>query len=151
MSDPVPGAPSRAADWRRRVHEIFLERLGLKLTATALSLLLWFVVSAREPTESYVSVNIVTGLDSARVLLGDPPAMRALVAGRASAVAQLIATPPVIIRPVSGIATDSLVVDVAPGDVRIPMELKSEIRVLDVEPRRVTLRFARRAAAAVAP
>ncbi len=151
MSAPVPGAPPGVADWRRRVHEIFVERLGLKLTATAISLMLWFVVSAREPTESYVPVRVVPEMDSARVLLGDPPAMRALVAGRASAVAQLIATPPVISRAVSGIATDSLVLDVAPGDVRIPTELKSEIRVLDVEPRRVTLRFARRAAAAVVP
>jgi hypothetical protein len=41
-------------------------------------------------------------------------------------------------------AADTVVVDVGVGDVRVPSELRDAVRVLDVQPRRVTLRFAPR-------
>jgi hypothetical protein len=126
------------------------ERLGLKATALTISVLLWFVVGARQPTESYVPVLVVPELDSSLVLLDGPPRMRALVAGRASDLAKLYAIPPVVRRTVSGDAPDTLVLDVSPGDVRIPVELKSDVRVIDVEPRSLTLRFETRASRRVA-
>ncbi len=136
--------------WRRRVRSMFVERLGLKATALAISVLLWFVVGARQPTESYVTVRVVPELDSSLVLLGDPPSLRALVAGRASDLAKLFASPLVIRRSVGGDAPDTLVLDVLPGDVRLPLDLKGDLRVLDVEPRSVTLRFETRASRRVA-
>jgi hypothetical protein len=129
---------------------MFAERLGLKATALAISVLLWFVVGARQPTESYVPVHVTPELDSSLVLLGGPPVIRALVTGRASDLAKLYAIPPEVRRTVGGDAPDTLVLDVSPADVRIPVELKSAVRVLDVEPRSVMLRFETRASRRVA-
>lgn len=145
------GSPSPTHDgWRRLARTLFVERIGLKLTALSISVLLWFVVGARQPTESYVGVRVVPELDSSLALLGDAPSVRALVAGRASDLAKLYATPLVIRRTVGGDAPDTLVLDVLPGDVRLPLDLKSDVRVLDVEPRSVTLRFETRASRRVA-
>jgi hypothetical protein len=36
------------------------------------------------------------------------------------------------------------VMDLVPGDVHIPADMARDVRVLDLEPRRVTLRFAPR-------
>jgi hypothetical protein len=121
------------------------ERLGLKATALVLSLLLWFVVGARQPTESHVTVQVIPELDSSLVLLDGPPRLRVLVAGRAADLVKLYAMPPVVHRTVSGDVPDTLVLDVSPADVRIPPELAGEVRVLDIEPRSVTLRFETRA------
>jgi hypothetical protein len=42
----APGQEERGRDegWRRRARGVFTERLGLKATALAVALLLWFVV-----------------------------------------------------------------------------------------------------------
>jgi hypothetical protein len=140
MMTPGRGAFGRQG-WRRVARTVFVDRLGLKVTALLIAVLLWFVVGARQPTESHVAVRVIPELDSSLALLGDPPQVRALVAGRASDLVKLYATPPVIRRTVGGDAPDTLVLDVLPGDVRIPNDLKSDVRVLDVEPRRVMLRF----------
>lgn len=150
MSTPDQGAPAGREGWRRHAQAMFAERLGLKATALIISVLLWLVVSARQPTESYVQVHVIPELDSSLVLLGEPPTVRALVAGRASDIAKLYAMAPVVRRTVSGDAPDTLVLDVAPGDVRIPADLKSDVRVIDVEPRSVMLRFEARTSRRVA-
>ncbi len=150
MTPPWNGAPGTTQGWRRRLRAAFVERLGLKATALVIAVLLWFVVGARQPTETHIMVGLSPELDSSLVLLGEPPRVRALVAGRASDLAKLYAMPPVIRRTVSGDAPDTLVLDLLPGDVRIPAELKSDVRVLDIEPRRVTLRFETRASRRVA-
>jgi hypothetical protein len=43
MTSPQETAPAREG-WRRHVHGLVAERLGLKATALFVSLLLWFVV-----------------------------------------------------------------------------------------------------------
>ena len=44
MTSPGPGGPSGGEGWRRRLRAMFAERLGLKATALAIAVLLWFVV-----------------------------------------------------------------------------------------------------------
>jgi hypothetical protein len=117
------------------------ERLGLKATALLISVLLWFVVGARQPTEGYVNVRLEPELDSTLELLERPPLLRALVAGRAADIVKLYASPPVLRRTIGGEAPDTLVLDVSPADVHLPPEVASDVHVLDVEPRKVTLRF----------
>jgi hypothetical protein len=136
--------PSRAR-WRNRFRELATERLGLKAVALLLALLLWVVVSARQPTEGYVRVRVLPSLDSSLALLGGTIEMRALVAGRAADIVKLAADPPVVRRSVGGDAPDTLVLDVTPADVHVPAELADHVRVLDVQPRSVTLRFETRA------
>jgi hypothetical protein len=117
------------------------ERLGLKATALFITVLLWFMVGARQPTESYVNVRLEPELDSTLVLLDRPPPLRALVTGRAADIVKLYASPPVLRRTIGGEAPDTPVLDVSPADVHLPPEVASDVRVLDVQPRNVTLRF----------
>ncbi|HTK47826.1 MAG TPA: hypothetical protein VL328_07605 [Gemmatimonadaceae bacterium] len=125
----------------RRLRGAFTERLGLKATAFVLAVMLWVLVSAREPTEGLVRVRVTPVLDSSLVLRDGPPELRALVAGRAADLVKLYANPLVVRRTVGGDVPDTLVLDVAPSDVHIPAELSNAVRVLDVQPRSVTLRF----------
>jgi hypothetical protein len=129
--------------WRARCRAMLTERLALKATALGIAVLLWIVIGARQPTESYVSVAVMPVMDSTRVLLGDPPIVRALVAGRAADIMKLRTLPPVLRRTIDARMPDTLVLDLAPGDVHVPIEMARDVRVLDLEPRSVTLRFAR--------
>jgi hypothetical protein len=139
---PQPQLP--APRWRARSRSMLTERLGLKATALGIAVLLWFAIGARQPTESYVSVAVLPVLDSTLVLLGDPPHVRVLVAGRAADIVKLHALPPVVRRTIDGDAPDTLILDLVPGDVHLPAEMARDVRVLDLEPRSVTLRFATR-------
>lgn len=141
---PPPGA-SEHLSWRNAVRAAFTERLGLKATAILIAVLLWLIVSARQPTEGSVRVKVIPVLDSTLVLLDTPPQLQALVAGRAVDIVKLYADPPAVHRRVDGDAPDTLVLDVTPADVRLPAEFTNEVRILDVQPRSVTLRFGTRA------
>jgi len=142
MTTPHNGSPRiERRTWRARLRAWFTERLGLKFTALLITVLIWLVVGARERTESFVPVSVTPVLDSSLVLLGDPPRLRALVSGSTADVVKLYATPPEIRRSIGGDVPDTLVLDLTPSDVRIPPELSADVRVLDVQPRSVTLRF----------
>ncbi len=121
------------------------ERLGLKATALLIAVLLWLVVSAREPVQEYVPVRVMPTLDSSLVLLEEPAPLRALVTGRAVDIVKLRADPPAIHRIVDADVPDTLVIPVLPGDVRMPPELADHVHVLDVQPRVVSLRFGTKA------
>jgi hypothetical protein len=56
-----------------------------------------------------------------------------------------VADPPVVRRSVGGDAPDTLVLDLTAADVHVPPELADQVRVLDVQPRSITLRFETRA------
>ena len=136
----VPPMPPRVT-WRRRAREVVTERLTLKAIALVLAAMLWIVVGARQPTESTMRVKVMPELDSSLVMLDGAPELQALVAGRAADLAKLYATPLVIKRRVGGDAPDTLVLDVTPADVHVPPDLTDFVRVLDVQPRTVVLRF----------
>ena len=136
--------------WRARFRAWFTERLGLKATSLLITVLIWLLVGARQRTESFVPVSVTPVLDSSLVLLGDPPRLRALVAGSTADIVKLYATPPEIRRSIGGDVPDTLVLDLTPSDVRIPPELSADVRVLDVQPRSVTLRFETKASNDVA-
>lgn len=125
------------------------EHLGLKSTALLITVLIWLLVGARQPTEGFVPVSVTPVLDSSLVLLGDPPRLRALVAGSTADIVKLYATPPEIRRTVGGDVPDTLVLDLTPADVRLPPELTGAVRILDLQPRSVTLRFETKASRSV--
>ncbi|MDB4882044.1 MAG: hypothetical protein JWL95_810 [Gemmatimonadetes bacterium] len=127
--------------WRRRARELATERLKLKAIALLLAALLWVVVGARQPTEGYVRVKVVPELDSTLVLLDGTAELQALVAGRAADLVKLYAVPLVLRRRIGGDVPDTLVLDVTAADVHVPPELTESIRVVDVQPRSVVLRF----------
>jgi hypothetical protein len=129
--------------WRRRLRDITTERLGLNAIALVFALLLWIVVSARQPTEGYVGVRVAPTLDSSLTLIGSPPEVQVLVSGRAADLVKLYATPLVLRRTISGDVPDTLMLDVSAADVHVPAELSEAVHVLDVQPRVVMLRFAK--------
>src|SRR5215207_1093730 len=141
----MPPLPAPRIDWSRRLRGALTERLGLKAIALLLALLLWLVVSARRPTEGYVRVRVAPSLDSSLVLLDGTTEVRALVAGRAADLVKLAANPPVVRRSVGGDVPDTLMLDVTPADVHLPTELVDAVRVIDVQPRSLMLRFETRA------
>ena len=141
----IPQGPDRNARWRTALRGAATERLGLKATALALAVLLWVIASARQPTQGYVRVQVMPALDSSLVLLDPPSSLEALVAGRAVDIVKLYAEPPSVHRRIDGDVPDTLVLDVTPADVRLPAEFANDVRILDVQPRSVTLRFGTRA------
>lgn len=141
MSAPSAAEPT----WRRRLRDLATERLGLKAIALLLALLLWLVVSARQPTESLVRVRVSPVLDSSLVLLDGTTEVRALVAGRAADLVKLASEPPIVRRSIGGDAPDTLMLDLTAADVHLPPELADRVRVLDVQPRSIALRFETRA------
>ena len=145
----MPASPAPTPTWQRRLREIATERLGLKAIALLIALLLWLVVSARKPTESLVRVLVSPTLDSTLVLLDGTTEVRALVAARAADLVKLAADPPVVRRSVGGDAPDTLVLDLTAEDVHLPPGLADQVRVLDVQPRSITLRFETRASSRV--
>jgi len=133
-----------AALLQRRLRAAFTERLGYKAAALFFSIVLWFVVSAEEPSEELVPVRLVIDYDSVRVLTPTRPVIRALVAGRARDLIKLYDTPPVIRRSITDDAPDSVAVELTPADVFIPPDVDAVVR--DVQPRSFVLVFdARRA------
>lgn len=130
---------------RARLRDAIARDLGLKAAALLLAVLLWLVVGARRPTEGYVAVRLEPALDSSLVLLEGTPPVRALVAGRAADLVQLHAMPPVVRHAIDGDAPDTLTLPIAPADVHVAPELAGRVRVIEVEPRAVTLRFEARA------
>jgi hypothetical protein len=146
MVAPFPPVSSERTGWRARVRAMLTERLGLKATALAIAVLLWFVIGARQPTESYVSVQLMPLLDSSRVLLGDSPRIRALVVGRASDIVKLHAEPAVLRRTIDRDTPDTLVLHLVPADVHFPADMARDVRVLELDPSTVTLHFATRVA-----
>jgi YbbR domain-containing protein len=125
--------------WRRRLAEAFTQRLALKGTALLLAIVLWFIVTAKEPNQDLVDVQFAPQLDSSLVLKDPPPTSHALVVGTPQELLKLFAHPLVIKRQIAANSPDTVVVDLATSDVELPPGVDAIVR--GVEPRSVTLRF----------
>jgi hypothetical protein len=110
----------------------------LKLTALALSVLLWLVASSEEPASALLSVDLRVQPPAGREVVREPGRIRATVVGRRRDLLRLSRDNLVLTR----ILPDSLTSDTAsltidPADLVFPGA--SGIRVQDVEPRRVAV------------
>ena len=130
---------SSGASLQRHLRAAFTERLAYKAAALFFAVVLWLVVSAEEPSEELVPVRLEAAHDSARILTGSRPVIRALVAGRARDLIKLYDSPPVVRRIVTDDAPDSVAVDLRPADVYIPPDVDAIVR--DVQPRSLVLVF----------
>jgi hypothetical protein len=131
--------PATTVSLERWLKAALTERLGYKAAALFFAVVLWLVVSAEEPSEELVPVRLEASFDSARILTGARPVIRALVAGRARDLIKLYDTPPVVRRVVTDDAPDSVAVDLRPVDVYIPPDVDAIVR--DVQPRSLVLVF----------
>jgi YbbR domain-containing protein len=133
------GAPRPVPTWQRRVSEAFTQRLALKGTAILIAIVLWFIVTAKEPNQDLIEVQFAPQLDSSLVLRDPPPPIHALVVGTPQELLKLFAHPLVIKRPIAANSPDTVVVDLSTSDVELPAGVDAIVR--GVEPRSVTLRF----------
>lgn len=133
------GTPRPVPTWQRRVSEVFTQRLALKGTAILIAIVLWFIVTAKEPNQDLVEVQFAPQLDSSLVLKDPPPPIHALVVGTPQELLKLFAHPLVIKRPIAANSPDTVVVDLSTSDVELPAGVDAIVR--GIEPRSVTLRF----------
>lgn len=139
-SEPAAGTAQRLpASWRRRFTEAFTQRLALKGTALLLAVVLWFIVTAKEPNQDLVEVQFAPQLDSSLVLKDPPPPIHALVVGTPQELLKLFAHPLVIRRQISANSPDTVVVDLSTSDIEMPAGVDAIVR--GIEPHSVTLRF----------
>lgn len=137
----MPGpATARARTLQRRLAAAATERLHVKLAALFFSLVLWFVVSAEEPTQEWVDARLVLSLDSTVSLQGSIPHVQALVVGRGRELLKLYAAPPLIRRVVRANTPADVSLELGTDDVILPSNVDARVR--DVRPRTVPLRFA---------
>ncbi len=139
MTDVAPPSSRPAGSLQRRVTAAFTQQLGLKGMAVLVSVVLWFVVNAKEPQVELVPVRFSPVLDSSLVLRDPLPELQAIVAGSPKELIKLTSNPPIIHRPVGADSPDTVVVDLRPDDVTLPEGVDAVVR--DVEPRSITLRF----------
>jgi hypothetical protein len=121
------------------------DRIGLKAAALLLAVVIWTVVSARQPTEGFVDVRVVPVLDRSLVLTSPPAPVRAQVYGRAVDIVKLYTAPPELRIVVRGTSADTIRRDISPSDVRLSSQLGNDVHILDVQPRQLLLHVARRA------
>lgn len=139
---PRPSQPNQRVrtPLTRRIVAAFTERLQLKAAALFFALVLWFVVSATEPSEQLVPVRFNPLLDSTLTLVEAPPQVQALVIGRTRELLKLYASPPTLRRLVDADVPDTVTIELRPTDVDLPAGVQAIVR--DVQPRNITLRFA---------
>jgi len=107
--------------------------------ALLLAVALWMVVSAEEPSATWVPVTVRLTLDSAVVLREPVPPVRAFVVGRRRDLLQLLQTPPVLQRAVTDDSPDSVRIELREQDLDLPSG--SDARVRDLKPRLLTVRL----------
>ena len=144
MAEHAPRSHRVAA----RLRSLVTERLGLKLVSILVALLLWLVVRSREQAEGYLDLPVRTNLDSSVAPLADAPRVRVFVAGRGADLAKLFVSPPEVRGTVHRAPRDSVELELTLADVHLPADVGDLVHVVDVQPRRVTLRLATPAASA---
>ena len=139
---PRPSQPNQRVriPLSRRIVSALTERLQLKAAALFFALVLWFVVSATEPSEQLIPVRFNPLLDSTLTLVEAPPQVQALVIGRTRELLKLYASPPTLRRLVDADVPDTVTIELRPTDVDLPAGVQAIVR--DVQPRNITLRFA---------
>jgi len=137
--EPDEGAvPRTVPTWRRRLAEAFTQRLALKGTALLIAIVLWFIVTAKEPNQDLVEVQFAPPLDSSLVLKDPPPTIHALIVGTPQELLKLFAHPLVIRRQIAANSPDTVVVDLSTSDVELPAGVDAIVRA--VQPRSVRIR-----------
>jgi hypothetical protein len=137
---PTPPPPrSRARAFHRRFIGSFTERLPAKLAALFLSLVLWLMVGAEEPTDEWVDVRLALVMDSTVALRDSAPRVQALVVGRARELLKLYTELPVLRRVIPANTADDVTLELHPEDVILPGNVSA--KVANINPRTLQLRF----------
>lgn len=147
MPDNTPGLPPDAETRPSRRKELtkgyvtrLAENLWLKGTALGIAILLWYVITRKEPTSTFVPVRLRLQLDSSLALRAEPTEMYAVVQGTPAELARLEGRTATITRSINANTPDTLVIDLTASDVLLPPNA-GDARVTDIRPRTVRLEF----------
>ena len=109
--------------------------------ALVLACALWLIVSAEEPTATWVKVNVSLTLDSAVTLTEPIGQVRAFVVGRRRDLFRLVQSPPVLQRAITDDSPDSVRIELREQDLDMPPGTSA--RVTDLRPRLLTVHMQR--------
>ena len=147
MADAPPTLPPDAEtrrSRRRALTKSFFERvaenLWLKAASVALALLLWFIITQKEPTAMSVPVRLDLRLDSSLALRHEPTEIYAVVQGTPAELAHLEGRSATLARSINGDSPDTLVITLSRNDVVLPTNV-GNARVTDIRPMSVRLEF----------
>jgi hypothetical protein len=147
MADGSPPLPpdaeahrSRRVKLPRGVGARFSENLWLKVTSIGIAILLWYVITRKEPTARSVPVRLRLTLDSTLALKSEPKEIYAVVQGTPGELARLDGRTATINRSINAQTPDTLVISLNPNDVNLPGNV-GDARVTDIRPRQVRLEF----------
>ena len=147
MTDPQttlpPDAETRHAR-RDRLTKGFAARVAenfwLKLTAVGIAILLWYIITNKEPTAISVPVRLRLQLDSSLALRAEPTEIYAVVQGTTADLARLEGRTATISRAINAQTPDTLVISLSPSDVNLPGNV-GDAHVTDIRPKTVRLEF----------
>lgn len=111
------------------------------VAALLLACALWLIVSAEEPTATWVKVNVSLTLDSAVTLTEPIGQVRAFVVGRRRDLFRLVQSPPVLQRAIADDTPDSVRIELREQDLDMPPGTSA--RVTDLRPRLLTVHMRR--------
>jgi hypothetical protein len=114
------------------------DNLWLKAVSLGLAILLWYVITQKEPTAKSLPVRLNLRLDSSLALRAQPTEIYAVVQGTPAELARLETA--TITRSINADTPDTLVISLSRNDVLLPAGSGSA-RVTDIRPRSVRLEF----------
>jgi hypothetical protein len=142
---PLPPDAETRSSRRKALTKSFVaraaENLWLKATALGIAFLLWYVVTQREPTSTFVPVRLLLQLDSSLALRAQPTEITAIVQGTPTELARLEGRTATISRAINASTPDTLIVSLNRTDVVLPGNV--DARVTDIRPKSVRLEFVR--------
>ena len=130
--------PSRRKALTKNFAARATENLWIKATSVGLAILLWYIITQKEPTAKSVPVRLTLRLDSSLALRGAPAEIYAVVQGTPVELSRLDSA--TITRAINADAPDTLVINLSRNDVQLPPGSGSA-RVTDIRPRALRLEF----------
>ena len=138
-----PDADTRQAR-RKALTKSFVARatdnLWLKGVSLGLAVLLWYVITQKEPTASLIPVQLNLRLDSSLALRQPPTEIFAVVQATPTELARLEGRSATITRSINADTPDTLILSLSRNDVVLPDNL-GDARITDIRPKSVRLEF----------
>jgi hypothetical protein len=116
------------------------ENLWLKGVSIGLAVLLWYVITQKEPTASLIPVQLILRLDSSLALRNPPTDIYAVVQASPTELSRLEGRSATITRSINADTPDTIILSLSRNDVVLPDNL-GNARITDIRPKSVRLEF----------
>lgn len=147
MPDAPPTLPPDAEtrpSRRKALTKTFAARAAenwwLKAVSLGLAILLWYVITQKEPTASLIPVQLNLRLDSSLALRNPPTEIYAVVQASPTELSRLEGRSASITRSINADTPDTIILSLSRNDVVLPDNL-GNARITDIRPKSVRLEF----------